>query len=42
VNLKYCLDAKEAEEWREKNKKFMVTVTIKRPPDLDIPINIPL
>lgn len=42
VNLKYCLDAKEAEEWREKNKKFMVTVTIKRPPDLDIPVNIPL
>ena len=42
VNLKYCLDAKEAEEWWEKNKKFMVTVTIKRPPDLDIPINIPL
>ena len=42
VNLKYCLDAKEAEEWWEKNKKFMVTVNIKRPPDLDIPINIPL
>ena len=42
VNLKYCLDAKEAEERREENRKFMVTVTIKRPPDLDIPINIPL
>lgn len=42
VNLKYCLDAKEAEEWREKNKKLMVTVTIKRPPDLDIPISLPL
>lgn len=42
VNLKYCLDAKEAEEWREKHKALMVTVTIKRPPDLDIPINLPL
>lgn len=42
MNLKYCLDPKEAEEWYEKNKKLMVLVSIKRPPDLEIPVQIPL
>lgn len=42
MNLKYCLDPKEAEEWYEKNKKLMVLVNIKRPPDLEIPVQIPL
>lgn len=42
VNLKYCIDPKEAEERYEKNKQLMVTVKIKRPPDLEIPIQIPL
>ena len=42
VNLKYTLDPAEAEEWYEKNKKLMVMVNIKRPPNLEIPTNIPL
>ena len=42
VNLKYTLDPKEAKERFEKNKKLMVYVNIKRPPDLEIPIQIPL
>lgn len=42
MNLKYCLDPKEAEAWYEKNKKLMVLVNIKRPPDLEIPIQLPL
>lgn len=42
VNLKYTLDPKEAKEWFEKNKKLMVLVNIKRPPDLEIPTQIPL
>lgn len=42
MNLKYCLDPKEAEERYEKNKKLMVLVNIKRPPDLEIPIQLPL
>jgi hypothetical protein len=40
--LKYCLDSKEAEEWYEKNKHLMVSVNIKRPPDLEIPVQLPL
>jgi len=42
VNLKYCLDSKEAEERYEKNKHLMVSVNIKRPPDLEIPVQLPL
>lgn len=42
MNLKYCLDPKEAEERYEKNKQYMVLVNIKRPPDLEIPVQIPL
>lgn len=42
MNLKYCLDPKEAKEWFEKNKDKMVMVNVKRPPDLEIPIQIPL
>lgn len=42
VNLRYTLDPTEAEEWYEKNKKLMVMVNIKRPPNLEIPTNIPL
>ena len=42
LNLKYTLDPKEAEERFEKNKKLMVLVNIKRPPDLEIPVQIPL
>ena len=42
MNLKYCLDAKEAEQWYNDNKNLMVTVNIKRPPNLEIPIQIPL
>jgi len=41
-NLKYCLDAKEAEKRYREHEKEMVTITIKRPPNLDIPIQIPL
>lgn len=41
-NLKYTLEPKEAKEWYEKNKKYMVLVNIKRPPDLEIPVQIPL
>ena len=42
MNLKYTLDPKEAEERYEKTKKYMVLVNIKRPPDLEIPVQIPL
>lgn len=42
MNLKYCLDAKEAEKWYEENKLLMVWVNVKRPPDLEIPVWIPL
>ena len=42
TNLKYTLDPKEAKERFEKNKTLMVLVNIKRPPDLEIPIQIPL
>ena len=42
ANLKYCLNAKEAEQWYEERKQWMVTVNIKRPPDLLIPVQIPL
>lgn len=42
VNLKYCVDAKEAERWYEENKRLMVNVNIKRPPSLQIPVQIPL
>lgn len=42
ANLKYTLDPKEAKEWYEKNKQYMVFVNIKRPPDLEIPVQIPL
>ena len=42
VNLKYCLDPKEAEEWFEKHKRLMVMVTVKRPPNLEIPVQLPL
>ena len=41
-NLKYCLDAKEAEKWFDENKKYMVSVNVKRPPSLLIPVQIPL
>ena len=41
-NLKYCLDAKEADKRYREHEKEMVTITIKRPPNLDIPIQIPL
>lgn len=42
TNLKYCLDPKEAKEWYEKNKRLMVAVEIKRPPNLKVPVQIPL
>ena len=42
MNLKYTLDPKEAKERYEKTKEFNVMVTIKRPPDLDVPVQIPL
>ena len=41
-NLKYCLNAKEAERWYEEHRKEMVTVKIKRPPDMEVPIQLPL
>ena len=41
-NLKYVLDPKEAEQWYEKHRELMVSVNIKRPPDLEIPVQIPL
>ena len=40
--LRYTLNAKEASDWYEKNKSLMVTVNIKRPPNLEIPTNLPL
>lgn len=42
MNLKYTLEPKEAEEWYEKHKTEMVMVNIKRPPDLEIPVQLPL
>jgi hypothetical protein len=36
------LDAKEAEKWFDENKKYMVSVNVKRPPSLLIPVQIPL
>lgn len=42
MTLKYTLDPKEAKEWYEKNKSKMVTVYIKRPPDLEVPVQLPL
>lgn len=41
-NLKYCLNAKEAEKWYETNRREFVSVNIKRPPDMLVPISIPL
>ena len=41
-NLKYTLNAAEAEKRYKENEKFMVTVNIKRPPDLEVPIKLPL
>ena len=41
-NLKYTIEPKEAEDRYEKHKKEMVMVNIKRPPDLEIPIQLPL
>ena len=41
-NLKYVLDPKEAEQWYDKHRELMVSVNIKRPPDLEIPVQIPL
>lgn len=42
ANLKYCLEPKFAQERYEKNKNLMVTVNIPRPPDLQVPCQIPL
>ena len=42
MNLKYTLDPKEAKEWYEKTKKYDVMVNVKRPPDLEIPVQLPL
>lgn len=41
-NLKYTLDPNEAKDRYEKHKSKMVFVNIKRPPDLEIPIQLPL
>jgi hypothetical protein len=41
-NLKYCLNAPEAQKWYDLHKDKMVSVDIKRPPDLMIPTKIPL
>ena len=40
--LRYTIDSKEAQNWYEKNKELMVTVNIKRPPNIDVPTNLPL
>ena len=40
--LRYTLNAKEASEWYDKNKALMVDVKIKRPPNIEVPTNIPL
>lgn len=42
MNLKYCLDPKQAKAWYEQNKHLMVTVNIKRPPNIEVPVQIPL
>lgn len=42
VNLKYCIEPKEAQDWYDKHIKDMVTVKVKRPPDLEIDVQIPL
>lgn len=41
-NLKYTLDASEAKQRYEQHKNLFVTVYIKRPPDIEVPIAIPL
>ena len=41
-NLKYVLDAKEATKWYDEHKRDFVTVSIKRPPDIEVPVSIPL
>lgn len=40
--LRYTLNAKEAEQWYEKYKEYMVDVTIKRPPDIEVKNSLPL
>ena len=42
ANLKYVLDASEAKQWYEQHRNMFVTVHIKRPPDIEVPISIPL
>ncbi|WP_173431902.1 hypothetical protein [Sharpea azabuensis] len=42
MNLKYVLDASEAKQWYEQHKNMFVTVHIKRPPDIEVPVSIPL
>lgn len=41
-NLRYCLNALSAQKWYDTHKDKMVSVTIKRPPDLEVPIKLPL
>jgi hypothetical protein len=36
------LNAIEAQKWYDTHKDKMVSVTIKRPPDLEVPIKLPL
>lgn len=42
TNLKYCLEPSEAQKRYEDNKNLMVTVYIKRPGWIEVPVTIPL
>lgn len=41
-NLKYTLNAKEAQAWYDSNKELMVKVKIKRPPNIELEVQVPL
>lgn len=41
-NLRYTLNAREAKKRYEENKSIMVSVNIKRPPNIEVPVQIPL
>lgn len=41
-NLRYTLNAREAKRRYEENKSIMVSVNIKRPPNIEVPVQIPL
>lgn len=42
MNLKYCIDKREAEERWDKNKHLVVWIEINRPPNIKVPVRMPL